>query len=261
MKRAEKKDNPKAKKPSLRTPALICLFSLVFFLVLTFTTASFFLFPTGKASAVVEIPDYTGRRLSEIVPEAPIALRVEYRYDGEYESGVVLSQTPTAGSFCKLTDPESTVDLTLTVSMGRESALLPQTVGKNAREAEQELRALGFVVKLLQKESAYPAGSVFASEPVAGERLPLGEIITLYVSAGAPARSVTVPDLVGLSREDALVRVWMSSLSVAEVRETDADGEREGLVIDQSHRPGTVVPAGTGIVLYVGRRSDADAKE
>ena len=74
--------------------------------------------------------------------------------------------------------------------------------------------------------------------------------MTLTVSAGEPAVTVTVPNVVGLTRADALIRLWLCQLSVGSVIE-EISAEEAGSVIRQSHQPGTVVMSGTKITLYV----------
>ena len=72
----------------------------------------------------------------------------------------------------------------------------------------------------------------------------------LSVSAGTPNKTVEVPNLVGLSRSDALVKLWLAELSVAEVTE-EPSLLPVGSVIRQSHVAGTLVSAGTPVTLVV----------
>ena len=208
--------------------------------------------PFEGMAVSVEIPDFRGRVLEDVALADWMELDVQYRHDTEAAAGVVLSQSPVAGSWRKLSAQNPTCKVTLTVSLGKESARIPEVVGLDFREAESMLRGLGFSVEIEKSAGAYPAGTVFAVEPRANTELPVGSRVKLFVSAGLPAKSVTVPDLRGLSRSDALVQTWLAELAVGEVIEVDSSAP-EGVVVRQSHQPGTLVTAGSKLTLYVSR--------
>jgi len=207
--------------------------------------------PTAPAISV-EIPDLCGKPLASAALDDRFEVEIEYRYDAKARAGTVLSQAPVAGSRRKLTQENPRCKLSLTVSLGKEAIALPDVVGKDAQDATATLRAKGFAVETVTVDSAYRAGTVLSCLPKAGTLLPRGETVTLTVSAGIPTGTVTVPDVVGLSRSDALIALWTAQLSVVDVIEVDSDAPA-GTVIRQSHRRGTVVAAGTGMTLYVSR--------
>lgn len=206
--------------------------------------------PRAHTGEAVRIEEYCGRELGMLSFPPYLEVHTEYRYDAGVRAGIVLSQTPVGGSQRKLTRENPTVSLTLVVSLGKESAIVPSVVGLDAREAESSLRQCGFAVEVRHTASAYPEGRVLGVEPTVGEQLPVGSKVTLLVSRGVPPESVSVPDVRGLSREDALVTLWLSQLSVGEVIEEPSLTE-EGTVLRQSHQPGTLVLAGTKVTLYV----------
>ena len=208
--------------------------------------------PFEKAAVSVEIPNFCGSRLETLTLADWVEPEIQYRYDANVAAGVVLSQSPVASSRRKLSAQKPKCKVTLTVSLGEESARIPEVVGMDFREAESMLRGLGFSVEIEKNEGAYPEGTVFDVEPRAKTELPVGSRVKLFVSAGVPTKSVTVPDLRGLSRSDALVQVWLAELAVGEVIEVDSM-EPEGTVIRQSYQPGTLVTAGSKLTLYVSR--------
>ena len=206
--------------------------------------------PFSKQGARVEIPDYRGAMRDDLQFEPWMQVETEYRYDGDTPAGTVLGQSPAGGSFRKLSPRYPTCRISLTVSLGREHATLPNVVGMESREAEALLRGKGFAVQVKRSAGAYPEGEVFAMEPKGGAELPLGSTVTLSVSAGTPTATVTVPDLRGLSRAEALMRLWSCQLAVDQVVE-EPSSQPEGTVLRQSHQPGTLVSAGTRVTLYV----------
>ena len=61
-----------------------------------------------------------------------------------------------------------------------------------------------------------------------------------------------MPDLIGRQRAEALVELWMVGLSVEETIE-EGSFLPEGEVVRQSPPPGTLLPMGSGVRLYVSR--------
>ena len=209
--------------------------------------------PFSKDAVTVVLPNFCGTLLDDVVPADWMELRTEYRHDASAPAGTVLSQTPVAGSRRKLTDETPLCKVTLSVSLGKETVTLPNLVGKDERAATAALRELGLSVMTVRRVGALPEGSVISMEPHAGTTVPTDSTVTLTVCEGTPTSTVTVPNLIGRSRSDALVELWMAQLGVAQIVEEDSDLP-DGTVIRQSHLPGTTVIASTRLTLYVSRQ-------
>lgn len=206
--------------------------------------------PLADTGRRVEIPNFCGASYETIVPADWMTVTVEYCYDDQMPLGAVLSQVPSAGSVRKLTEGDDSVEILLTVSRGKEMLSVPDLIGRDTREAEGVLREMGLSVRVVREQSLYAEGCVLKVTPDAGTPVAKGHEILLTVSAGVRNDVTTVPDLRGLSREDALIRLWLARLSVGDVLE-DPNGESH-VVIQQSHQPGTRVKASTKITIYLG---------
>lgn len=228
------------------------LLSILFILSVGWIVFDDLFAPFGERSESVEIPNLCGLLAENVIYPDWADVELEYRHDASAPNGVILSQEPKGGSLRKLTAQNPRLTLTLFVSLGEESLRVPSLLGLDHREAAARLRALGLSVEEITQTGAYPAGEVFATEPRADTQIPVGSRVVLYVSAGQPQKSVKVPDLTGLSRSDALVRLWLSELSLGAVLEVDSPLP-VGTVIGQSHRKGSLVTAGTQIDLTVSR--------
>lgn len=244
----------KRKKQDAQTRALwkIALFAALLGLAVGWIVFDHLFAPLGVRAVRVEIPDFREMRSDEIAAEDWMALEVVYRHDPEIPEGRVVSQSPVGGSRRKLTEQTPCVQITLVVSLGAEAVRLEDLRGWDVREAEAHLRARGFGVETRVRPSPKSSGTVLEMEPAADSLLPRGEIVILTVSEGERQTAVTVPDLKGLSRSDALVKIWLAQLSVGEVAEIDSE-EPSGTVVGQSHQAGTRVRTGTKITLYVSR--------
>ncbi len=230
----------------------LLLFSCILLICTVLLSATYLFLPKNTHTQRVQVPDFCGQMYGENEFPSWITVRVEYRHDKDAPGGRILSQDPAGGSFRKLSDERPICHLTLVVSLGQEQILLPNMAGKEHRLAEQELRSLGLSVKTVHGYGPYSPGSVWQTDPMPGALLPKGATVTLYVCDGIEEKSLPVPDLMGLSRSDALVALWMSGFSVAGIYEVPVLEEQRDTVIEQSHLPGTLLPSGTGIYIWIG---------
>ena len=226
------------------------IFSAVFLLAAVWLVSDLLLSPLEKPAVVLEIPDFCGHLSGEVERAEWMEIVEEYRYDATVPAGTVLSQTPAGGSRRRAV--ELPIEICLVISLGEEQIRLPETVGENVRVAAARLRELGCVVEIDYEVGAEPEGEVLRMEPDAGKTVARGSRVVLLAAAGQPERSVSVPDLRGLTRSEALTRLWMAGLTLGEVVE-EASLQPAGQVIRQSHQPGTIVLSGTRVTLYVSR--------
>ena len=231
-----------------RTWRRAAIVAAILILAVGWITADMLLMPRQRPPETVEIPDFCGLDVGNIKTEEWLDVDVEYRFDESTPAGVVFSQTPTGGSRRRLPEDGEPCRVTVVVSLGRESILLPPMAGRDVYEVATELRNLGLVVNTVMQSSPREAGRVLESEPRAGESVPKGTTITLTVSQGEKQKIVEVPNLCGLSRADALIRLWLCQLNVGEVIEAPSSAPA-GTVFRQSHTEGTVVLPGTKITI------------
>ncbi len=238
-----------------RTHRRAAAVALVLILAVGWITVDILFKPREKEPTTVEIPDLCGTNVNTIQAPEWLDVDIEYRYDETTPAGVVFAQTPTGGSRRRLDEDGEPCQVTVIVSLGRQSILLPQMAGRDVYEVATELRNLGLVVNTVMQSSPREAGRVLGSEPRAGENVPRGTTVTLTVSLGEEQKTVRVPQLCGLLRADALIRLWLCQLNVGEVVEVPSDAPA-GTVFRQSHTEGTVVLPGTKITIYVSKENE-----
>ena len=226
----------------------------VLILAVGWITVDTLFMPRQKQLPTVEIPNLCGLDVENLQTEEWLEVDIEYRYNENAPAGVVFSQTPTGGSHRRLAN-DGMCKVTVLVSLGGESILLPSMVGRDVYEVATELRNLGLVVNTVPQPSPREVGNVLSSEPRAGESVPKGSAVMLTVSSGEVQKTVAVPNLQGLSRADALIRLWLCQLNVGEVAEVPSS-ETPGTVIRQSHAEGTVVLPGTKITIYIAKENE-----
>ena len=166
------------------------------------------------------------------------------------EVGRVIRTEPPAGTQVKQGD---TVRLVVSSAPGEEA--VPVVEGLTQANALSELQGspYNFAVTVTPEASdTIPAGRATRTNPPAGQSLPIGSALTLYVSSG-PAL-VKVPTLTGLTETSARNKLTQLHLGV-EVTYTDvAFGDpNDGKVMTQNIASGTDVAPNTVIKLTVGK--------
>ncbi|HEY8339371.1 MAG TPA: Stk1 family PASTA domain-containing Ser/Thr kinase [Egibacteraceae bacterium] len=127
---------------------------------------------------------------------------------------------------------------------------VPDVTGIPFEQAQQILRNAGFTTTTQQEESSeVEPGLVIRTEPEAGAMVEQGSEVLVVFSAGPP--TVTVPDVVGETRQTAESMLVDAGLTVGDVAEQPSDEVEEGRVISATPQPGTEVPEGTAVALVV----------
>ena len=109
------------------------------------------------------------------------------------------------------------------------------------------------LIALIDTNNVAPVerGVVVTTDPTAGQsRLP-GSPVTLFVSVGAA--NVTVPDLTGLSVDDARELLGQSGLVLGSTRTRSQAGHEPGMIFDQSPAAGTLAAPGAAVNVTIAR--------
>ena len=171
----------------------------------------------------VTVPGVTGKTQAEAtkaLEDAGLKLgKVTQTSDAQAEPGTVLLQDPVAG-----TDVDEGTTVALTVSSGPGSATVPDVVGMDRASAEAALADAGFVpASVTQYDLAAPAGRVVDQLPAGGEQATDGSQVGLLVSRGRPEVSVSVPDVTGMTADEATATLADAALVAVPVETYVAD--------------------------------------
>ena len=158
-------------------------------------------------------------------------------YSDNYGEGLVMSQTVVEGN-----PVEKGADVGVTVSLGSDkvdlAALnLTQMTGDQAEALLKEKNLL--VQRLDEASDTVPQGSVIRFSP---ETAKAGDTVSLYVSTGPQVVPGQVPELRGRDPVTADALLAGSGLAAGAVTYEASDTVPEGIIINQSVEPGTVLP-------------------
>ena len=235
-------------------------FGLLLILLLGFFTGFFLSFGKFWSSVEITVPDVTGKQMTlarQILEDQHLRVTVAETYDASVPVGVVVSQTPEAGTMVK-----EERAITIYVSKGGEELEMPNLRGLNQSDAIDKLQQMG-----LRLGSAYEtfsdedSGTVISQDPRSGTRISKGQTVDITVSKGQKIQIVSVPDVKGVPVDRARTIIEGSSLSVGGTSEQEST-QAAGTVVSQSPAAGTEVDAGSSVRLVVssGKKSSGNTK-
>jgi eukaryotic-like serine/threonine-protein kinase len=204
------------------------------------------LLPAGKQQ--VTVPNVTG--LTQTAAEAQLTSAGLTPIPSSTASttvpqGSVIEETPPHGS---RVDRGSRV--TIAVSSGPGSALLPDVKGLTAAQAVKRLTKAGFKpTTQSQASTGVPAGKVISTEPTADTEAQADSPVTVFVSSGpAPVR---VPEVTGQSEAEAKASLRAAGLEPGTVTKQEAASGEVGKVLSQSPTAGESLASGGRVNLVV----------
>ncbi|NLJ94952.1 MAG: Stk1 family PASTA domain-containing Ser/Thr kinase [Clostridiaceae bacterium] len=162
------------------------------------------------------LEDYTGRDIEAVVEELNekynLVLHEDIVIDWETSDitvGNIFDQKPEAKY--KFTKGED--QLKFKVSAGAESSTVPDVVNFPRQEAENIMINAGYNVVIVEETSTQVSPDhVIRTVPMAGNTLPVGESVYLYISS--EDENTTVPDLVGYRWNDAVQLLEQAGLTL-----------------------------------------------
>lgn len=200
--------------------------------------------PTLTGSPVT-IPSMKGDK-----PESALAelrkknLQGQLKEQAECEAtGRVLFTQPRSGEKV----PPGTLVTVYVSAPGENRVTMPPLKGADQRVAKQQLDSIGLRANVKTRETDRSAPyTVIGQKPDPGRQIPSGCSVELTVAIPIPP--VTVPSYIG--RNIGQVYYSADGLSLGNVVEVESR-RPGGTVVDQSPRPGEVVPRGTRLNLVV----------
>nr|WP_316043613.1 Stk1 family PASTA domain-containing Ser/Thr kinase [Cellulosimicrobium cellulans] len=127
---------------------------------------------------------------------------------------------------------------------------VPAVAGQAEAAATSALTDVGFEVVRQEEPSAdVPQGSVTRTDPAGGEDAEEGSEVTLFVSTGPTA--VTVPDVSGLTQDQARQQLTDAGLTVGSVREDDNPAQPEGRALGTEPGANQSVADGSSVTLVI----------
>lgn len=200
---------------------------------------------------IVEVPNVVG--LPQVEAQAVLRsagfipqLSAEV-YDKTVPANVVISQNPEAGAKCR-----KGREVYYTISKGQQYSKVPDVRGKTLREAELELVNAGLSVRntTFVYHPTVPKDKVISQNPREGTEVAIGTVVDLEISKGAEPMTAKVPQLVGLTKEQAEKALTDALLQLGTVTPYP-DNQPLGTVISQDPQEGAEVPVRSKVNIVI----------
>ena len=194
------------------------------------------------------IPDFIGQNINDVLNSSDYDLEfdTDYAYDPNKTLGEILDQNPKATSRRVGRD----TSVTLTVNSEEAQVMVPvvsklsesvaiNTLGKSNLEAE--------IVK--ENNENVAEGTVIRTEPSSGEMVKVKSKVIVYIAE----HKVEVPDILGMTLEEAKAKLGEAGLTAGEPTFEYSDDYDNGLVMLQGIESGEKVDKGTIVPVTVSK--------
>ncbi|MBU5434783.1 Stk1 family PASTA domain-containing Ser/Thr kinase [Pseudoflavonifractor sp. MSJ-37] len=175
--------------------------------------------------------------------------------DSSYPEGTIATQSPKENAALRDTEENRVITVQLSKGTDGEDQTMPNLVDEEQGYALQLLKQMKDL-ELEVETTTEPSEDieeehVIRTDPEADTVLTKGQTVTVVVSSGKAAKSITVPPLTGLSLKR-IDQTMLDGLDVTYKYEYDAV-VASGLIIDQSIEAGTQVQEGASLTLIVSK--------
>ena len=229
-------------------------------LVVVISLAGVFWLPNlGKAKSysVPNVIDMTLEMAKEEIEKTNLKVKVIQLETDEADNGIVVDQNPSAGTAVK---KNSIVEITVAISDENantdinEEITVPDFENADSTEVMRQIVALGLQVgdTSFDYSDTIESGKVMSQTPAAGSVAKQGDVVDLVISKGIEKSSIAVPDLRGLTPDQARSTLKGLKLELGEQKEEVSDTEA-GYIIRQSLSVGTTVEEGTKVNITVSK--------
>ncbi|MFG3424459.1 Stk1 family PASTA domain-containing Ser/Thr kinase [Streptomyces californicus] len=203
---------------------------------------------SGQFTQVPSLLGQTQQEAEQRIARAGLDLKgVERVFSDSVERGSVVRSVPASGNRIR-----GNGSVKLVVSRGPEIVRVPDVVGSSLADARRSLKKVGLVPGMVTKEFSEDVarGEVVRTDPRAGTDRNPDTAVALVVSKGAP---IDVPDVTGLSVEDATAELEAEGLRAEVLPGRVHSTEVKGDIAEQSPGEGTEAAEGDTVELTVSK--------
>lgn len=169
-------------------------------------------------------------------------------YSSAFKENLILDQKP---KFNERIEPGGSISLT--VSKGKETIVIPNIIDLDFRNASNHLKSLGLIVissKAPLTGMVNEPGIVMEVIPSPGSRVGINSVVEIIISTNEPL--VLVPDLIQFDLEQAKNILDQKGINY-EISYINTDySVQEGTVLGQNPEAGAYISPGSSIILFIG---------
>ena len=235
--------------------AVLLVIILGFVFVYTYLLKDMFTDPVK-----IKVENFVGRYYEDVINDKDFKkiydFKVTFKVDSEHEYGIIISQDPDAGRSRAISENGGKIIVELVCATKTESdqkrlLKVPNIINRSREDAISIIQDAGFTYSVTQVASdSITKGYVISTDPVAGAAAEEDSEVKIVISKGPDIVMTQMPQLKGLSQEDAIKKIESSKLSVGTISKAESDLEA-GTVIEQNVAAGTQVEEHTKINITI----------
>ncbi len=235
--------------------AVLLVIILGFVFVYTYLLKDMFTDPVK-----IKVENFVGRYYEDVINDKDFKkiydFKVTFKVDSEHEYGIIISQDPDAGRSRAISENGGKIIVELVCATKTENdqkrlLKVPYIINRSREDAISIIQDAGFTYSVTQVASdSITKGYVISTDPVAGAAAEEDSEVKIVISKGPDIVMTQMPQLKGLSQEDAIKKIESSKLSVGTISKAESDLEA-GTVIEQNVAAGTQVEEHTKINITI----------
>ncbi len=216
------------------------------------------------ARGILYVPDVSTPSVENKTVEAAIAeLKskgltpvVKESYDSVVKKGFVIKQNPVPGMVVK-----EKAEVTIFVSKGKKEVSMPDLRGLSQSTVEKQLVNTFAEIKIkTEKSDTVAPGRVIDQEPAPDKMVvPEDTTVTLIISEGA--KTIQMPNLIGMNRDEAESVLLANDLKLGEIDEEKGYQDPGRIFWQFPYNPGDEVPTGSEISVKISTGYPDEARE
>ena len=207
-----------------------------------------------KSEDTVIVPNLEGKDVVyalELLTELELNTKVRgSEYTNDVPKNYVIFQEPQPGAEIK-----KGRDVKIILSKGPKTLFMPNLLALSIQQANIVLEENGMCQGELSRtyHSRVEKDHVIAQVPPQGAMISRGECVDVLVSMGARPKAFKMPDLIGLTLENALQSIEKVELVMGEIKSAFQKNKPRNSIVKQSPTPGDRVIALSPVSLLINR--------
>ncbi|MCH7877909.1 MAG: PASTA domain-containing protein [candidate division Zixibacteria bacterium] len=205
-----------------------------------------------RQGSAFELPNIVGMERSEaeeVLEKLGLKLNVtSEEYNPSFRDGAVLSQYPLSGTRVK-----SGRGIKVVTSLGEKDIIIPQITGVSVRQAKLDLETVGLRIGEISwtYTDTLPEKLVVFAFPGPGDTVSIGSRVNVLVNRGRGRGVTFMPNLIGLSLDEARDMLIKKGLKVGLVMTRRDENYLPETVLEQSEAEATELEVGEEVDLVV----------
>lgn len=197
-----------------------------------------------KKGTDVQVGNYVGQKFDSVLKnqleDMGFVVTVKPGTAAGASMNEVVLQKPEAGEVLRYIPGETLMEITLYIYTGTDTVVLPDFSYMKYNAVRTEYSDMFEFRVENEMNATVPSDYIIRTEPEAGSEVVFGDTITVYVSKGATADRIQMPNVCDMTAEAARSIIMSHGLILGNITYIASDLER-GTVISQSVAPGDEV--------------------